>query len=544
MHLVLRGAQLADGGRRPVRLADVEVDGGRIVRVGDVPRLPDATDVDLSGLILAPGFIDAHTHFDAQVFWDPDFTPSSWHGVTTVVMGNCGFGLAPSRPADRDLMMQTLEHVEGMNLGALRAGIDWTFETFPEFLDALRSRPLRLNVAAMLGHTPLRFYVMGREAEEREATDDEIDRMCALVADAMAAGAAGFSSSQAPSHIGPTGNPVPSRIASRDEIRRLLVAMAGTGRGIAEITYGPQYQIEEVAQISKELGVRITWGSLVTSLFGGHGACLELLERASAVGGDIWPQVSCRLIINVNSFEDPNHFVLVPAFRDIFSVGREERLKVYADPDWRARAKAEFPQHRPMWWDQAWVTETTRFPELKDRSIAEIAAERNADPWDLMLDLALAEDLKTRFSIVSRNGDTEELTALLTDPRTVLGAHDAGAHVDMLCDAVFPTYLLGHWVREQQAMSVEDAVWRLSGQVADVFRIPGRGFVREGYAADLVAFDPDTVGALPAERVWDFPADADRLIAHSTGLEHVWVNGQPVRQHGKDIDGAATGTLV
>jgi len=534
---------VVDGTRAPARRCDVEIDGGRIVTVGDVPA-GTGEDVDLGGLVLAPGFIDGHTHFDAQIFWDPDFTPSSWHGVTTAVLGNCGFGVAPVRAGDEDLLMQVLEHVEGMNLHALRAGIVWTFETFPEFMAAIGAVPKRLNVAPMVGHTPLRYYVMGPEAEEREATDDEVATMCRLLCEAMAAGAAGFSSSQAPSHIGPTGQPVPSRVASRSEIRQLLGTVAATGRGITELTYGPQYDIAEVAQLSKDLGARVTWGSLMTSLFGGHGAALEVLERGAAVGGDLWPQVSCRLVVNVSSFEEPNHFTLVPAFQDVFRVPHATRPAVYADPAWRARAASEFDRYRPMWWDLTWVRESAAYPDLVGRSLADLAAERGADPWDLMLDLALGEDLKTRFAIVSRNADKEELTALLTDPRVVLGAHDAGAHVDMLCDAVFPTYLLGHWVRDEGAVSLEDAVWRLSGQIADVFRIADRGFVRPDLAADLVAFDPDDVGPGEERRVWDFPGGADRLVAESRGVHSVWVNGQRVREDGRDLEGAAPGTLV
>jgi len=399
-------------------------------------------------------------------------------------------------------------------------------------------------MAAMLGHTPLRIYAMGPAAGEREANEEEIDQMCRLLTEALAAGAIGFSSSQAPSHIGPTGGPVPSRLASREEIRRLLAAMGTSGRGIAEITYGPRYEIQEVAALSKELGVRITWGSLLTSLFGGHGAALELLERGSAVGGDLWPQVSCRLIVTSCTLEDPNHFSLAPAFKQVFAAPREDRPYIYRNPAWRARVRAELPEYRPVWWDQVWVSESERFAELRGQTLADLAAARGADPLDLLFDMALQEDLKTRFKFVTRNGDREELAALLTDRRTLLGAHDAGAHVDQLCDAVFPTYLLSRWVRDEKAMTLEEAVWRLSGQPASVFRIPGRGLIREGYAADLVAFDADAVAPLDAVRVHDFPAGADRLVAGSTGVEHVWVNGTPTRRRGAELAGVTPGVLV
>ncbi len=258
-------SQCSGGGRHrwgPPGRVDVELLDGRIGAIGKLP-VGDGENIDLSGLVLAPGFIDIHTHLDAQVFWDPDLTPSSWHGVTTAVLGNCGFGIAPTAPEDRDVVMDTLELVEGMNARTLRAGIDWCFETFPEYLAALRRLPKRINVASVVPHSMVRTFVMGSDAAtSRTATDDEVARMGAIVDEAFAAGALGFSSSQAPSHMGAHGRPVPSRLADRRELLALLARVAASGRGIAEVTYGPLLDIEEVALISKDLGVRITWGSL------------------------------------------------------------------------------------------------------------------------------------------------------------------------------------------------------------------------------------------------------------------------------------------
>src|SRR3954447_17813351 len=543
--LILRGGTVIDGTGAERRRADVEVVDGRITAVGDVAPAGDGDEeVDLTGLILCPGFIDIHTHFDAQVFWDGRFTPSSWHGVTTVVQGNCGFGVAPTRPADRDNVMETLELVEGMNIRTLKAGVDWCFETFPEYLDAVVERPKALNVAAFVPHSMIRTYVMGPDAAtSRTATEEEIAQMRTLVREAMDAGAIGFSTSQAPSHVGWRGLPVPSRLAGATEVKGLLEAMAETGRGIAEITYGPAFDIEEVAQLSKDLGVRISWGSLLTGLFGPPGAAMEMLERASAVGGDIWLQVSCREIVFQMTLESPYYFGQVPAFVEALELPRDARAKVYADPAWRDRARPNVLVARPGAYDRISIEETEMYRDLRGKSMNELAAERGVHPFDLMLDLALEEDLQTRFRIVSRNEDPVELQALVTDDRTILGAHDAGAHVDMVCDSCYPSHVLGYWTRTMKAMTLEKAVWRMSGQPAEVFRIPDRGYVKPGLMADLVAFDPNTVAALPNERVYDFPDATDRLVSHNVGVEHVWVAGTAIRRHGQDID-ATPGVLI
>ena len=544
---MLTNGRVIDGTSGPSQYADVAIDHDRITAIGAPGEIErsGASVVDLDGLVLAPGFIDIHTHFDAQVFWDRDFTPSSWHGVTTAIQGNCGFGLAPTRPDDRQAIMETLEFVEGMNLKTLAAGIDWSFETFPQYIALLNKLPKRINVGSYIGHTPVRTYVMGPDAAvRRTATDDEIAQMRQVVSEAMAAGAAGFSSSFAPSHNGAKGMPVPSRLSDTRELRALCSAVAESGRGIVEITYGPQMDITDAAGWAAELGVRVTWGALLTGLFGEHGKTIEMLDAASAISGDIWPQVSCREIVFLMTMNDPYYFGTVPAFVRVLAASREDRAAVYADRRWREEAKSQVLDHRPGAYDRASIAETTHHAELIGRRISDVARERNVDPFDLWLDLALADNLKTRFRIVSRNDDEVELTRLLQDKRIVLGAHDAGAHVEMLCDSCFPSHLLGYWARDREALTLEEAVWRLSGQPADLWRLTGRGTIAVGSCADLVAFDPTTVAALPAERVYDFPAGGDRLISRSVGIEHVWVNGTPIRMNGRDLAGAAPGRLV
>src|SRR3954454_17237224 len=329
MDLVLRNALVVDGTGAPGRAADVGVEGDRIAAVAPAGSLKDAAEVvDLDGLVLAPGFVDIHTHYDAQVLWDPDLTPSSWQGVTTVVTGNCGFSIAPTRPDDRGVIARTLENVEGMSVEALQAGIPWTFETFPEYLDAIDGIGKRLNVGAMIGHTALRTFVLGADAVERAATAEETATMRALVAEAIAAGAVGVATSKAVTHTGDAGKPVPSRLAEHDEIRALAGALGEAGRGIVQITSGPGMFLKQFADLSKEIERPVSWTALVA---GGRRPVLELLEEQAAMGGEVWPQVACRPIVMQVTLADPFPFAIFEPFKAILAQPREARADLYAD---------------------------------------------------------------------------------------------------------------------------------------------------------------------------------------------------------------------
>jgi len=554
MRLILRGATVVDGTGDPRRIADVEVVDSRITTVGAVGDVTGAEVVDLTGLVLAPGFVDIHTHFDAQVFWDSSLTPSSWHGVTTVVQGNCGFGIAPTRREDRELVMETLELVEGMKLETLQTGIAWDFETFPQYLDTLRALPKKINVAAFVPHSMVRLYVMGADAAfSRAATDAELVEISRTMREALDAGGIGISTSQAPSHQGPHGRPVPSRFADERELRALLQTLHDLGRGIIEITYGPLLEIEDVARLSAEYGVRITWGSVIPGLFGGPGSAMAMLERGVAAGGDLWPQTSTRFITTQMTLENPYQWSRVPAFAEILGRGHDAMAAAFANPEWRARARMETVAIADQtdfldgdidgYFERTSVEETVKHETLRGVPLATLAAERGVHPFDVMLDLSLEDDLETRFRNVPR-ATKEELTELVRDRRTVLGAHDAGAHIDMLCDSCYPSYTLRYWVREEGVLTLEEAVWRMAAQPAQLWGIPDRGTIEPGKVADLVAFDPDTVGETPFERLYDFPANGDRLISRSTGIEHVWVGGTAIRRDGLEVDGAYPGELV
>jgi N-acyl-D-amino-acid deacylase len=547
MKLALRGAIVVDGTGTPWTDADVLVTDGVITEVGEIAEGAADEDIDLTGLVLAPGFIDPHTHYDAQVLWDRDLTPSSWHGITTVVTGNCGFGIAPASADGRDLVMRTLENVEGMALDALRAGIPWTFESFPEYLDAVDAEPLRCNVAALLGHTPVRFHVLGEEATERTATPDEIARMCALVDEGMAAGAVGFSTSRSESHRGAFGRPVPSRMAELSEIWALAERVGASGRGTIEATWGPDFHVEECARLAADIGRPVTWAAIMV-VRDNAAMSAELERRVAAAGGagtSVFPQVACRPIVAQVTLADPAPLANVPAFGEILSLERRARAALYGDPAWRARAYAGVREKWGSKLDEATIQETGIHEELRDGpTLGELAAQRGGTALDVAVDLALAEDLATRFRIVMINDDEEQVGRLLQNTSLLLGLSDAGAHTSQLCDANFATYLLQRWVRELGVLTLEEAVWRLTGHPAQVYGLTGRGRIAPGAVADLVAFDPATIGTGPLERIVDLPGGADRLVAPSTGIEHVWVGGHHTRVDGKDVPGARHGRVL
>ena len=540
---------MIDGTGAPARPADVAVAGDRIERVVEPGTLvaDDGTEVvDLDGLVLAPGFIDIHTHYDAQILWDGDLTPSSWHGVTSVVMGNCGFGVAPTHPEHRDIIVRTLENVEGMSTDALDEGIDWCFETFPEYLAALDRHPKRLNVGAFVGHTPVRLFVLG--GEERAATEAEVSSMCAIVREAMHAGAIGFSTSRQPAHQGAFGRPVPSRFAEVDEVHAIAGVLGELGKGVLQVSIGPGLFVDQFSELAVRHDIPVTWTALVTRA-DKPGAALRTVERGAALPGEVYPQIACRPIVMQITMADPIPLAELDEWKEALALPREQRADLYRDPSWRARAR---PATLDTWghrWPRISVEETTAHPEAVGVPLDELAADLGTTPFDLMLDLALTDgpssDLHaTRFRMVLENDGDDEVGELLADKRTLLGLSDAGAHASQLCDACYSTHLLGHWVRERQALSLEDAVWRLTGHPHQAFRIAERGLLEEGFHADLVAFDPATVGTTPVERVHDQPGGADRLWVGSTGIEHLWVNGVATRRGGEEIAGVSPGRVL
>jgi N-acyl-D-aspartate/D-glutamate deacylase len=539
--IVLRGGTVVDGTGAPPRLADVAVEGGRIVEIGS--GLTAADELDASGMIVSPGFVDVHTHYDAQVFWDPSLSPSSYHGVTTVVAGNCGFGIAPIRGDAVELMARTLQNVEDMSFDTLLAGVPWDeFETFPQYLDTVERRGVGLNYACYVGHTAVRLYAMGDAAYERAATPEERVRMQALVAEAIDAGAIGFASSSSPTHNGAGGRPVPSRLGDYEELLALSLPLRDARRGVIAIAPGGPDSQADMERLQRAVHRPITWTALLT-LKGNpyHELFASQNDDLRADGVEIWPQISCRPLVFQINLAEPFALDPWPSFHRLLASSRAERMAAYRDPSWRSAASAELDQPQgqrpPFAWDPVVIAESTTHPELIGRSVVDLAAERGVRPLDVALDVSIDDSLEARFWCVVANNDEDGIAWLLPRDNVLIGVADAGAHVSQLCDACFTTDLLGNWVRDRGVMSLERAVHKLSGEPASVFGLDDRGTLEVGKAADVCVFDLDEVGPGPIRRVRDFPADGERLTADApSGMTHVLVNGVPIRRDGATVE--------
>jgi N-acyl-D-amino-acid deacylase len=538
--LKITGGTIVDGSGKSGFAGDLGIKDGKVVALGKADGAADTT-IDAKGKVVSPGFVDVHTHYDAQILWDRMLSISPWHGVTTTVIGNCGFGVAPTKAIHRKLIMQTLEKVEGMSLEALEAGLgmNWPFETFPQYLDALEKRGSAINVAALFGHTPLRLYVMGEESTERAATADEIAAMKKLVREAMDAGAIGFGTSVSVSHNGYAGKPVPSRQATVEEMDSLVSVMGELKRGLMQITIGRDFSTRHMAEVSRKYNVPVTWTALLSYLYGpgGHRKQLDLAAEQRKSGALVIPQVSCRPLNFEFTFAEPFIFDVMKFMNELAveeAKAPGTRRRAYADPAWREKLRSELTPLFRNWWDRVIIAWAPSARELEEQPLAQAAARLGKDPVDLALDLALANDLQARFRMAVMNFDEKEVAELITDPNTIIALSDAGAHASQLCDACYSTYLLGHWVRERKTFTIEQAVHNLTQRPAEMFGISDRGLLAEGRPADVVVFDPKTVGPGPLKRVYDLPAGADRLVSEASGIDAVIVNGKLIRRDGKD----------
>ena len=548
--LVIRSALLCDGSGHEAARGDLAVTGDRIAAVGRVAER-GAREVDGAGLALAPGFIDVHTHYDCQLFWDPQASPSPWHGVTTVVMGNCGFTIAPCREADRETLMQLLLFVEGMPIETLRAGIAWAWEDFAGYLGALERQGVGPNVAAFIGHSAVRYRVMGRAAVERAATPEECAAMAALVREGMAAGAIGWSTSLSPTHFFGDGTPAPSRLADEAELLALARALADLERGVIEIaprtTIGPPADKAEeqrsFAGLARASGKVVSWAPLLDNPFAPGSAQQIIAEAAElqARGVQVVPQVGCRPLEVRFDFTEPAFYLEQnPFWRPIMAKSRDERRRLFADAEFRAELGRQtgFVAALAQGWDRLVLrlAASEGIRRWQDRSVAEIAAAEGRTPLDVFCDLVLEDDLATQWGVVLMNHDERAVAELIRHPAGLLALSDAGAHVDTLCDQGFTTYLLGHWVRELRALALEEAVRLVTAVPAERYGLHGRGRLASGYAADLVLFDPARVAMRPTEMVYDLPRGQRRLLQRAEGIVDVLVNGTPVV-----ADGAPTG---
>ena len=547
--LVIRGGFIVDGTGAPGQIGDVAVSGGRIVEVGTVTGR-GTREVDARDLVVAPGFIDPHTHYDAQLTWDPSASCTSWHGVTTIVTGNCGFTMAPCRPQDRLTLMKMLEYVEGMSLEAMQKGIQWEFETFREYLDAIDRLPLWVNVAPFIGHSAVRQWVMGDAAWERAATDDELARMGDEVRRAMGDGAIGFSSTTNMNHVGDRGRPVPSRLGTDHELEYLAGVMGESGRGIVELTIGGS-RADRVAEVDRYMELARASRRPVTMVSVRHNPVRpdehrQILARVDAAwreGLHLHPQGTCSPLTSTFTLMNGFVFGRYKAWRRVLEAKPSEWRAIFADPTFRAEFRQNVSRTALFNGDVAPLrVKRAVKPELQaieGRTIVEVARDMGKDVIDAFFDLALEDDFRTEFQTATMNTDAASVAEIFTHPRAVLGLSDAGAHITMFSEAGQTSELLGTWVRERQALSIEAAVRLITSAPAEIFGIPDRGRLAPGLAADITVFDPKTIACHEEEIVHDMPDGGPRYISRASGIQWSFVNGRPIICDGRLPEPAA-----
>jgi N-acyl-D-aspartate/D-glutamate deacylase len=555
LDLLIRDAEIVDGTGAPARHGDVGVSNGRIVTVGDVDDQAAKT-VDAQGQTLAPGFVDLHTHYDAQLFWDPTASPSVQHGVTTVFGGNCGFTLAPAAADQQDYLTRMLARVEGMPLDALRAGLDWGWASFGDWLNRLDGR-IAVNAGFLVGHSALRLAAMGSEAVGGEASPEQIEKMVAVLHDALDAGALGLSTSQSPTHNDAAGQPVPSRSASRDELVALAAGVRDhPGTTLEAIIAGclSGFTDEDIALLT-DMSVAadrpLNWNLLGVSSANpdGHQRQLRAFQAAAQRGGRVVALTLPQAMKIRLSFL--SGFVLdgLPGWRDTMHLPVPERLAALADPEVRRRlAEGASSKEAGMLrglaqWDRLVIVETfaAENADATGRSVGEIAAARGGEPFDTLLDIVIADELRTGLSPPLTGDDAADWRAraeVWQHPGAVIGGSDAGAHLDMMCGAIYTTSLLGRGVREHRVVTLEEAVRLVTDVPARFYGLTERGRIAPGWHADLVMFDPATIDHGPERTRYDLPSGAPRLVADAYGITSVVVGGVEVCR-----DGAATGAL-
>ena len=557
--LLVKNGTVIDGSGSPGYRADVGVVDGKIAAIGRINESAKRT-IDADGHIVSPGFVDGHTHMDAQIFWDPIGSCSCYHGVTSVVMGNCGFTLAPCKQEDADMVFRNLERAEDLSRDAMLEGIDWRWETFPEFLDVIDELPKGINYAGYIGHSALRTYVMGERAFSDAAGEDDVRSMQGLVKQAVQAGAIGFSTSRTFNHLTADDRPVASRIAEWNEVRAIVNAVGETGKGLFEIAgEAPGRDPERIAEyhgrlrdLAVESGVPQTWG-----MFSVRAApdlwrpYFDLLDETAAAGGRMFAQVHSRALSSLLSFESNTPFDNWEYWSEFRQLPLAEQAAKMRNPEIKAKlieiASREYTgprivgaEARPPEWDYIYPMDDMVYDKP---SMAKIARGKGIHPVELMIDMALERDLKMFFRQPIANEDQAQVLDMMKHPRSVITFSDSGAHVSQIMDSSLQTHLLSYWVREKQAMTLEDAIKQITYNTATMWGLHDRGLLREGMAADLVVFDADTIGARMPEVVHDLPASAKRLNQTADGILNTVVNGEILLTN-NDHSGAVPGRLL
>lgn len=551
--IVIRSGTICDGSGSPAFVGDVAIEGDRLVQVGG--RAGAARrEVAADGLVVAPGFIDGHTHMDAQLLWDPQVTSSCYHGVTSIVTGNCGLSLAPCKPDDRDILLQTFSRVEGMDISVLRSAVEWRWTDVRAYMDAVDDARPALNVGMLVGHCPLRQYVMGDDAVKRAATDEEIAEMQVLLREALQAGMLGFSTNENPRHFREDGEPLPSRLAERRELDALGDVLKTLGFGAIQISSNAQSpaRVAMLSDFSLRTGRPVIWNSILHRWAKPTEwqELLEATERAFGQGGRAWANTNVRPFNNRFNLRDAQEFDEFPTWRRLMFMPLEERRKAFCDPEVRAKLSWEAvddPKRGTFHkrWDLVYIVKPKleKNAHLKGENVAHLAKLQGKSIMDAFLDLSLEEGLETGFQTANNNGDPDAVGRIVASPFTVLGQSDAGAHVAIDAGFGYCTLLLSKYVRERADLSLEEGIRKLTSMQADIFGISDRGRLEAGMAADVVVFDPATVAPCEPELVHDFPGGAPRLVQQAEGIHAVFVNGRPLLERG-ELTGERGGELL
>ena len=548
--LIIRNARIVDGLGNPEFIGDVAVAGDTIVEVGQLATTEAKQQIDANGLVLCPGFVDPHTHYDAQVAWDRLMSCSPEHGVTTAVIGNCGVGTAPVNQSMREFLMWDLVNVEGIPYEDMKQGISWDWETFGDYMDVLDRGGLGMNVVSLLAMTPLRHYVMGEASMDRAANSTEIDRMAGIFGEAMAQGAFGFSTTIIGVHVGYQGKPVACRNASNDEYLALCQELKKVGRGSIELALKLTGDVgdderELLRLLVEESGRPVTWLAVVNQAEKPDSYLERMDSIEDLIGWDkAVPQTTCRPLRFQLDLANPYILGVFPTWQPVMQMNREQKIACYQDPAFRQSFRDDLvniPAFGSNVWSRFYILDgvSEQAKELAGRgcSIADVANERDMDPMDCFCEIALEDDLKTTFDLEALNYDEADTIPLVQDKRLMIGLSDGGAHLNMLCDAGYSTHMLQRWVRETGALTLEEGVRRLTSEPADFFGIHNRGRIAKGCKADLVLLDPDTVACGDKEVLHDLPSGGKRFVTRATGIEATFVNGQMLYKNGEHVGG-------
>ena len=560
--LIIRGGTIVDGSGAPGYQGDIGIIGDRLAAIGNLKGESAKKVIDAEGQVVAPGFIDAHTHMDAQVFWDPIGTCSCWHGVTSVVMGNCGFTIAPCAEKDKALVLRNLERSEEISPAAMDAAVRWSWRTFPEFLDTLGKLPKGINYSTYVGHSALRTYAMGERAFTEKATPDDMRKMTAEFRSAMRAGSMGLSTSRTANHKTPDGGPVASRVGDWSEVQELVGVMKELGSGIFEISREvsdsdperKRREREQMKALALDSGVKMTFGSswYLRHLPNDWQAHLAMCDEISEAGGKLMIQGTASWNSSLRSFETLMLYDLAPVWKDFRKLPLEQQEAGLRDPAMREKLVAATRNYtvskdpaapnaltRPVDWN--WIF-PFHAPLPPYRSIADMVREQGREPIEIIIDLALEKHLKLFFLNPNSNEDQEYVLKMIKHPNTAVTFTDSGAHVVSVINPV-QTYMLGYWVRERQQIAIEEAVRKMTSHIASFWGLHGRGLLCEGYAADVVVFDPKTISPALPTLARDLPTGAERLMQKAIGISNTIVNGEILMQDGEHT-GALPGRLI